>query len=435
MQKSHYTFEEFLLEHWGEEEDGFELGEKRQKAFQRFWKAIRHKHVASRQTVKKWFSLTGHSVPSRDHILCIGMALHLSVEETEQYLKYGISDSKLQVNDYMEFAAMYCLDHRLGYSEYEAIIEFYELQTEDGLEIRQTAHTDQIMSQYEKIRNYERDEFLVWMCQHAELFKGYSRMTYDLFDDLLNECLQFFRMEVKESLWQTLSLNTDFFQWCAEQGISEGEREGAVPRYVKNRQRGKLRHLDEEWQREIRSLYVLGYSSQDRVCDLLTALRINQEAEDEKSQGWEDIDMKSKKYISELLSVSLQKKREMDLRRQLIRLKKQEEAGESVSGEKRKLRRALTMQAQRVHTVTRSDLLLLMQYVSGERYKKEIEENGSQFDPEEAKRQFVEFSNTVLDGCGMRPLDERYRLDANLLACFEGEDVKLLVEKLEEESW
>lgn len=433
MQK-HYTFEDFLLERWGEAADGPEREEKRQKAFQRFWKEVRHKNIASRQTVKKWFSLAGRSVPSRNHILRIGMALHLSVEETEEYLKYGISDSELQVNDYMEFAAMYCLDHQLDYSEYEAIIEFYEQETDDGREIRQTTHTDRILKQYETVRNYERDDFLVWMCQNAELFKGYSRVTYDLFRSLLEESQDFFRVEVKESLRRTLSLNTDFFDWCSEQGIPEEEQDNAIPRYVKNRKRAKHRSLDEKWQNEIRSLYVLAYSSQDRFCDLLTALGTKPE-EEEKTEGWEDIGLKSKKYISELLSVSLQKKKEMDLRRQLLRLKKQEEAGEPVSNERRKVRRELTMQTQRVHTVTRSDLLLLMQYVSGERYKKEIEENGSEFDPEEAKRQFVEFSNTVLDGCGMRTLDERYRLDANLLACFEGEDVKLLAEKLEEESW
>lgn len=439
MQK-HYTFEDFLLERWGEAADGPGREEKRQKAFRRFWREVRHKKVASRQTVKKWFSLTGHSVPSRDHILRIGMALHLSVEETEQYLKYGISDSKLQVNDYMEFAAMYCLDHRLEYSEYEAIIEFYEQETDDGREIRQTAHTDRILKQYETVRDYERDDFLVWMCRNAELFKGYSRVTYDLFRSLLKESQDYFRAEVKESLWRTLSLDTDFFDWCSEQGISGEEQNNAIPRYVKNRKRGKHRSLDEKWQTEIRSLYVLAYSSQDRFSDLLIALGTKQEEEGKnkkegKAEGWEDIGIKSKKYISELLSVSLQKKKEMDLRRQLLRLKKQEEAGEPVSNERRKVRRELTMQTQRVHTVTRSDLLLLMQYVSGERYKKEIEENGSEFDPEEAKRQFVEFSNTVLSGCGMRLLDERYRLDANLLACFEGEDIKLLAEKLEEEGW
>lgn len=439
MQK-HYTFEDFLLERWGEAADGPGREEKRQKAFQRFWKEVRHKKVASRQTVKKWFSLAGRSVPSRNHILRIAMALHLSVEETEQYLKYGISDSELQVNDYMEFAAMYCLDHQLDYSEYEAIIEFYEQETDDGREVHQSTHTDRILKQYETVRNYGRDDFLVWMCKNAKLFKGYSRVTYKLFCSLLKESRHFFRAEVKDSLWQTLSLNTDFFDWCSEQGIPEEERENAIPRYVKNRKRGKHRSLDEKWQNEIRSLYVLAYSSRDRFCDLLTALGTKPEEggknkEKGKAEGWEDIGIKSKKYISELLWVSLQKKKEMDLRRQLLRLKKQEEEGEPVSNERRKVRRELTMQTQRVHTVTRSDLLLLIQYVSGERYKKEIKENRSGFDPEEAKRQFVEFSNTVLDGCGMRPLDERYRLDANLLACFEGDDVKLLAEKLEEESW
>lgn len=100
-----------------------------------------------------------------------------------------------------------------------------------------------------------------------------------------------------------------------------------------------------------------------------------------------------------------------------------------VSEERKMLRRALTMQTQRVRMITRSDLLLLTQYVAGERYNEEINEQAKEFDREEAKEYFIYFANTILSSCKMRLLDERYRLDNELLSCFR-EDEMILLSKL-----
>lgn len=424
-----YTFDHFLMERWGEDSDGDDLETRRLKAFHRFWHTVRFKKIASRQTIKKWFALDGFSLPSRDHILRLGLTLYFSVEETEQYLTYGISEPRLQVNDYKEFAAMYCLDHKLGYSEYETMVSFYELETENGGEIRQTAHTDRILDLYRQVRKYGRNEFAVWMCKNAELFKGYSRTTYDYFCSLMDESLLFFREEMQEILERTLS-ETDFDTWAAEQGIPKEERRLAIRRYVKNRQRGKHKFLSKPLQREIRELYLFAYSSQNRLCDLLIALGMDSGFD---RGDWEEIRLTNRKYISDLLSVSLQKRRQMELHRDLIRLKKREEAGEAVKEERKRIRRALTMQSQRVRIISRSDLLLLIQYVMAKRYQRELEEQERDFDRDEAKEQFINFANTILLSCGMREMDEQYRLDAALLSCIRTDEVLLLSELLQDD--
>lgn len=422
-----YTFDHFLMERWGEDSDRDDLEMRRLKAFHRFWHTVRFKKIASKQTIKKWFALGGVSLPSRDHILRLGLSLYFSVEETEQYLTYGISEPRLQVNDYKEFAVMYCLDHKLGYSEYEMLVAFYELETENGGEIRQTAHTDRILDLYWQVREYGRNEFAVWMCQNAELFKGYSRTTYDYFCSLMDESLLFFREEMTELLERTLA-ETDFDRWIAEQGIPKEERRLAIRRYVKNRRRGKRHFLSKPLQREIRELYLFAYSSQNRLCDVLIALGMDSGFE---RGEWEEIRLTSRKYISDLLSVSLQKRRQMELNRDLIRLKKREEAGESVKEERKKIRRALTMQTQRVRIISRSDLLLLIQYVTAKRYQKELEEQERGFERDEAKERFINFANIILSRCGMRLLDERYRLDAILLSCIRTDEMLLLSELLQ----
>lgn len=422
---SYYTFKHFLLEKWGKPGEGDTEEKRREKAFQRFSHAVRNKHIASKQTMRKWFSLNGCSLPSREHILRLGLELGMSVKETEEYLTYGISEPQLQVNDYMEFAAMYCLEHKLGYLEYESIIEFYELETENDTEIRQTNHTERMLNLYQEVKDYEKKAFMIWMCQNSELFKGYSKTTYDCFCSLVEECLLSFREQNKNALENTL-LKTDFSEWAAAQEIPEEDRLQAIPRYVKNRKRGKRHTLSKELQREIREDYLFAYSSQDRLCDLLIVLW---EERIPKKIDMQEIRLTNRKYISELLSISLQKKRQMEMKRELIRLKKREEAGEVVSEERKMLRRALTMQTQRVRMITRSDLLLLTQYVAGERYNEEINEQAKEFDREEAKEYFIYFANTILSSCKMRLLDERYRLDNELLSCFR-EDEMILLSKL-----
>lgn len=426
---NYYTFEHFLLEKWGKPGEGDKDKKRQEKAFERFWRAVRNKHIASKQTMRKWFSINGCSLPSREHILRLGMELGMTVGETEEYLTYGISEPQLQVNDYLEFAAMYCLEHKLGYSEYKSIIEFYELETENGMEIRQTNHTERMLNLYQEVKNYEQKDFMIWMCQNSELFKGYSKTTYDYFCSLVEACLLSFREQNKKALENTL-LKTDFSEWAATQEIPEGDRLQAIPRYVKNRKRGKSHMLSKELQREIREDYLFAYSSQDRLCDLLIVLW---EERTPKKIDMQEIRLTNRKYISELLSISLQKKRQMEMKRNLIRLKKREEAGEAVSEERKMLRRALTMQTQRVRMITRSDLLLLAQYVAGERYNEDINEQAKEFDREEAKENFIDFANTILAGCKMRLLDERYRLDRELLSCFREDEMFLLSRLLQGE--
>ena len=52
---------------------------------------------------------------------------------------------------------------------------------------------------------------------------------------------------------------------------------------------------------------------------------------------------------------------------------------------------------------------------------------------EDARADFVKSANTILESCGMRPIDPAYRLDYILLSCFEEEEVFLFAEIFEKE--
>ena len=110
---------------------------------------------------------------------------------------------------------------------------------------------------------------------------------------------------------------------------------------------------------------------------------------------------------------------------------KQAHAKVSVKDAKKCLEKRRTVQGQRVRNIRRSDLLILLQYISQKKYFDRISEHDRGYSGEDAREEFIELANTVLESCGMRPIDPRYRLDYILLSCFEKDEVFLFAEIFE----
>ena len=162
----------------------------------------------------------------------------------------------------------------------------------------------------------------------------------------------------------------------------------------------------------------------------------------------------SERHISDLLRVSLQKEREIQMAQALAYLRgepKQDvcpewicayldklaceehsdsDTPEKVSGSvtigeaEEILARQHQLQKKRCLLIQRDDLLPLLLEVSGRKYKKEQELLGQKTDREEAKNRFCRMANTVLADCAMACLDERYALDRLLLDSFSKSDVE-----------
>lgn len=432
--------------------------EDRKRAYQHFYQQIKKDSIANRQTIRRWFGLDGCSIPSRDQILRMSLALGLSVEEAEEYLQYGISEPGFQINDYEECIAMYCLDNGYGWDTFYGMTEFFERHSDREIPLEQTAHTAELKEKYLEWKECPKEEFLRWMCENCALFKGYSMTTYRIFVSLIDEALHFFREEVREILFLELK-ETDFFAWAGKQQIPEADYGQAIRQYIKNGERRRDPILPKEKWREMKRLLVMAYSSKNRVSDLLTELyspmTLNRDGRKKETAQMlrREIGTVNAKYVSELLGVSLHKKNQMDLNRAVTQLRqmsddavcpdwilalmsggkngKQAHAKVSVKDAKKCLEKRRTVQGQRVRNIRRSDLLILLQYISQKKYFDRISEHDRGYSGEDAREEFIELANTVLESCGMRPIDPRYRLDYILLSCFEKDEVFLFAEIFE----
>lgn len=429
----------------------------RKEAYRCFYKKAGKSNIASRQTIQKWFGIKGRTLPKREQILHLALIFGMTTEETSEYLKYAISEPGFQVNDYREMIIYYCLENQLSYDVYKDMVEYFEEYSDWSVVIRQTAHTDEILRSYDSMRNLKPKEFLVWMRRNEDLFKGYSMTTYQHFSSLVEETLTIFREEIRELLFITLE-DTGFFRWAWENGIEEREYGREIRHFLKNRQRHKNDALSKEKVREIQQLTSMAYSPLRRVCDLLTEIydgiqientELNTKVKDtlKKEIGYVDA-----KYLSEIMTMSMQKEREMNLRkaytkclafdeksscpeevRKLLMKEKKShiKSVETVEAAKREIHKLLKRQKQRTHNIRRSDLLILIQYVSQKRYLRKIGRAGTDYEEERAKDEFVKMADTILSMCGMRPIDDTYQLDYLILQCFGQEDIYLLSEILE----
>ena len=94
------------------------------------------------------------------------------------------------------------------------------------------------------------------------------------------------------------------------------------------------------------------------------------------------------------------------------------------------LEEQIRMQRQRTHDIRRADLLVLTHYVSQKRYLRQISDSKAYVE-EEAKTQFINNSDAILNVCGMRPINVDYQLDYLLLQCFGSDDIYELADLME----
>lgn len=433
--------------------------EDRKEAYHNFYQRVKRDKICNRQTIRKWFGLDGYSIPGREHIFRIAFSVGLSSKEAEEYLRYGISEPGFQISDYTECIAMYCLDNGYGADTFWDMVEFFEHYSSRTIPLEQTSHTAEMEEQYVELKHVPKEEFLRWMCDNCALFKGYSMTTYRRFLALIDEALVFFRRDVRESLFRELE-QTDFFSWADRQNIPEEQYGQAIRRYIKNAERRRDSVLSAEKWRDIKRLLVAAYSPKNRVSDLLTELysALDDGMRSVNKEMWRlihrEIGTVDAKYVSELLGVALHKKKHMELNRALTELnrmtddepcpswilallpkKKTEEMNRHIPNVKeagKLLKKSRTVQGQRVRTVRRSDLLILLQYISQKKYLDRLSGSDETYSGIDAREEFVTSANTVLESCGMRPVDSRYRLDHTLLSCFDEDDVFLFAEIFEE---
>lgn len=386
-------FDSFMIEKWSGSplEDPIPVSQ-REEAYARFYQKVKRAHVANRQTIRRWFGLGTQdeetlNPPNRKSIYKIAFALGLSMEETEEYLQYGISQAGFQVNDYEEFICMYCLENGMSQEKCQKMIDFFEEKCAGKLTVEQQSKTNWLREQFQIVKEYPEEDFFVWICRHRKYFKGYSLTVLNYYHKLVEKCLVWYREEVKKSLAMELK-KVGFYEWLDESRREEELVSQDIQRFVKNRCRSKTNPLSKSCARDIREMTAKVFADRDRLCDLVTGV-----------------------YSTVPLRFQGRNKRGKMYK--------------ELEGEIRK-------SGQRVRVVQRSDLLILAQYII---YKEAAEQESLEdyeYDAQRVKDKFIHYANGILDSCGMRRVDPEYMLDYLLLSCFDEKEMYLFSEVLEE---
>lgn len=459
-----YGFDTFLMERLGGSEPADEK-QRRHAAFRALQKQLKDCDIAAPGTIRAWCGITKRSEPGRDKMYQLAFALHLTHEELKQYLIEGLRMPGVQVNDYREIIYYYGLEHKLSMEKCEEMILVFEKHMCRTYVPLQKTHTKRLWSFYNDWRKLDPVHFLKRMCTHAEMFKGYSKTTLDYFIRLKSELLQYIQEDVKKGMEEDLE-QLGYRQWLEESGIDDGDDKELIKRFLKNISRRRKMQVNasaKELIRSVRRDCSVVYAEHGRNRDVLRELYAPVVQPGTKNIFYKrasgaaaksEIPYMSERHISDLLRVSLQKEREIQMAQALAYLRgepKQDvcpewicayldklaceghsdsDTPEKVSGSvtigeaEEILARQHQLQKKRCLLIQRDDLLPLLLEVSGRKYKKEQELLGQKTDREEAKNRFCRMANTVLADCAMACLDERYALDRLLLDSFSKSDVE-----------
>lgn len=428
MRKCLMKCDRFLIGKWKTTKEPLEQvidDEVRQSAYNNFYSKVAKEKIASRPTIQKWFGIHGQSLPKREQIIHLAFACHLSVDETREYFMYAISEHDFQVNDYREMIALYGLENHMTYEQYEEMVTYFEQYSDWNVPIRQTAHTDEILKRYQPVKNLDKKEFLVWMRKNEALFKGYSMTTYQNYMTLLEKALTVFRKDVKRCLFTTLE-DAGFFFWCKGNDIKEEDYGKEIRRFIKNQTRLVKSPLSKEEVKEIQFLTKMAYSPLPRVSDLIVEIYDGihfphtRFGNMKRNLLQKEIGAVDAKYISDISSIAKQKEREIRLLQAYTKCRVNEP---KAADKLQQIEKEIRKQRQRTHNIRRADLLVLIHYVV-------LKQEGEEL-PELVKKKFVATADSILNLCGMRPMDDKYPLDYLLLQCFGSVDVYTLTDVLE----
>ncbi len=463
-------FDTFMIKKWYKDSIEGEITEAiRQKAYKRFYNKIKKSNVASKKTVEKWFGIGGESMPNRKQIINLAFALNLDADGLNDYLVNGISEPEIQVNDFEEYIAMYCLDNGIGKEVYLNMINIFEKHYQLNMELSKTAHTNELKNQYEKLKKCSGEDFLLWICENIELFKGYSITTYNYFDNLMDKVYSYIQNDMRDRMFFEIS-ETPFFAWCKQNKITPEHYAKAIPTFIKNELRKKgTSETYADILKEIRYYYIFVYSSRRYTREVITELYLDNysdegyleellsEYDDESRNVIMKIKNELKKtdaaYVSNLLNIATQKEEELQISKALHELSELKSGAEcpkwirelisSKSDEKKKkdakneysieeanekLKYLMKRKSQRVKQIQRKDLLIPIQYITQKEY---MIKHRERYNMEEARREFMDYANAILGVCGMRLINPEYQLDYLLLECFAKDEMCLFAEVFE----
>ena len=400
----YFRFDQFLIAQMSGRaiEDTKESSEEeRYEAYRICLKRCGGSRPASTRTMKRWFGLEEFHKPNREQLIRLFFALELSVREADRWLVQGALEPEFQVNDFNEFFVMYALENHLSYEECQNMIDRFLGQVSMDLTIKQHHETHSLWQAYEQNCTMPQDAFMELAWSMQEYFKGYSITVLEYFGALKDEILRFRRQEYEDRMHAMLS-ETSYYRWMEEGALTDETDLVNIRRYIQACEKGTVEAPSQGILDCIREyVHILERSghAQTQMLEELYPSREDMGMTDTGRMQRGEIRIMDDKYLSELLSIGLQKERQI---RMLLE-------GEN--------KQKLQEQKKRCRWIDRHDLLPLIFDVAQRRYRAEA--SHKEYRKEEARGAYELLANQILTACNMPLLNpQEYELDSVLDVCF-----------------
>lgn len=440
-------FSDFLISRMGvhlDLENNDELTQ-RHNAYKEFRRRTKREAIASLPTMKRWFGINGRSMPDRTQVYQMCFAMELSIEETQEYLFYGLHEPAFQVNDYQEVLLAYGIYQHCSFSECLDMINELENKIDASWNLVQTQGTQMLLHEFQQNRNLERNQFIEWMLERAVFFKGYSKTSLNYFTKYKKLILNYVRQDAKKEL-EMLLAETDYTLWCKLHPLLPSEPQIRIRKYISYRSRKG--NLSNDLQKNIKELTNIAFSSLEPNTLLLTEIFGTKH---KNRSEFSMITTMTQKRLSDLLNIPIQKERylmtghalhylkHMDtnlpcpewIQNMALEYPRQPHTLQTVKDAKTWLQRYQNENKRRCLQIGRSDLLPMILYVAQRRYLESIGYDMECYERSTALEQFKQLANSTLAACNMENLSENYELDVLLCLCYQDEDIYSYTELLE----
>lgn len=436
-------FDRFIIQKMG-----FDLEQDehvRSDAFHEFRKRTGREPIATMPTMRRWFGIGDFHAPTRENVIKMSFALSLEPEEAGEYLTKGLGEPFFQINDYFEAIFLYGLGHHLTYDDCLKMAAVFEGNMEEDLVFSGTKSTKELLVSFEKHKELGKEEFLLWMSDRADWFKGYSRTTFNYLTRFRNNIMEEIREDAKQRL-DGLLRETEYGHWLKRHPAMRDAKD-SIDRFIGGGKKWRRKYrVSEHMEQCIRELVKLAYDERELNTRMLSEVFSTMEG---RGGGFRRFTMK---YLSDLFHIPDKKEqaiRTAQALRTLDALEKQDacpdwiqKLGEeytrargdfsNVEMARESLIHFQKENKRRVLLISRSDLLPLILHVAQRQYERE---HGEFYNREQAKTHFRDLADATLNACNMEVLNEEYRLDQALLMCFQEDEMYTYAELLDALKW
>ncbi len=416
--------------------------ENRKLALKEFRKRTDKKNIATMPTIRRWFGINGYTKPSREAVYEMCFAMGLNKEEAEEYLTKGLGQPAFQVNDYREMIFLYGLENGLDYDTCILMMQKFETRLDIGFSTIKTHSTRELINQYEIRKNTDADSFLMWMCDNAEWFKGYSQTALDYLLVYKHRVIEGIRRDEKKQMNMLLS-ETGYYRWVAlRKDITDPNSRKSIEKFIMSHRNSSSYNVSESLGNAILELAKDVYSDKITnsrlVSEVFTAFGAKNDIG--KKVHLDFIKPVTEKYLSYLYRIPSNWELSLRISWGIGALNEMSDDEDSpkwvaellkeiylkpikvntVSDAKIILRQCDIDNKRRCLMIQREDLLPLIHTVAQQRYMAEHEND---YRADAARQMFCNMANSTLNACNMPMLNEEYEIDYVLMACYTEEEM------------